>query len=435
MIIGRLAVFWVFLNHSVGLEVFRNFFFFDWISWSLILLTFFITFIIITGRYLGIKFLKKNSAVFVFLRFFMSLMLILSFLSMRPILFYIYFEASLIPIFLLIIGWGYQPERLQARIYILFYTLFASLPLLLVVLLLNEEFFSFFVKTNLNFRQNFNFLILFFFILAFLIKLPMYGVHLWLPKAHVEAPVAGSMILAGVLLKLGSYGLWRVVFIISKNFITIRRVILVIGLLGGVIASFVCSVQVDIKALVAYSSVVHMGILLAGVRRLFLYGYEGALCIILGHGVVSSGLFYLVGTIYDRLGSRRLFVRKGLIIVFPSLTILWFILCIYNIRAPPSLALLREILLTSSILKWRRITFLFLMIMNFISMVYTFYIYSQTQQGKINSRIFSSEMLRRREYRVGIFHSLSISILFLIFWLFYLNSLMKIWNCDFHDAF
>jgi NADH:ubiquinone oxidoreductase subunit 4 (subunit M) len=97
---------------------------------------------------------------------------------------------------------------------------------------------------------------------------------------------------------------------------------IIFGLVGGVIVRFVCSVQVDMKALVAYSSVVHIGILLRGIRRLFLFGYEGALCIILGHGLVSSGLFFLVGVIYDRIGRRRLLINKGIMVLFPSLSLL-----------------------------------------------------------------------------------------------------------------
>lgn len=426
---------WVFLNHAVSFEVIREYFFFDWLRWLLILLTFFISFLILSGRYFRVKFFKKNSVLFIFFSLVMALILSFAFLRVKPILFYIFFEASLIPIFLLIIGWGYQPERLQARVYILFYTLFASLPLLLVILLSNEDFQIFYIKNLLGEGLRLDYLIRWFFIIAFLVKLPIFGVHLWLPKAHVEAPVAGSIILAGVLLKLGRYGLWRVILFSSNYFTRFAWSLMVIGLAGGVVARFVCRVQVDMKALVAYSSVVHMGILLAGIRTLFLFGYEGALCIILGHGVVSSGLFFLVGVIYDRLGRRSLFVRKGLIVIFPSITIFWFLLRIYNIRAPPSLSLLREIFLTTSILKWRTIMFFLLILINFIRIVYTFYIYSQTQQGKVNSAIFRLRMVTARELIVAILHSARITFLVLIFWLFYLNSLIKIWNCDFQDAF
>jgi NADH-ubiquinone oxidoreductase chain 4 len=206
----------------------------------------------------------------------------------------------------------------------LFYTLLASLPLLVIILIAQSDF-SFFSLNEfiLIFDQNIlRLLIIIFIILAFLVKLPIFFFHLWLPKAHVEAPVAGSMILAGILLKLGSYGLWRVLRRILSVFKIYSYWLMVIGLIGGLLVRFVCFIQVDIKSLVAYSSVVHIGILLRGMRSLRFIGYEGALALILGHGVVSSGLFYLVGVNYDRIHSRRLIINKGMIILFPSITII-----------------------------------------------------------------------------------------------------------------
>jgi NADH-ubiquinone oxidoreductase chain 4 len=173
----------------------------------LIILRIFIISLLIRGRYTNVNFSKKSVILFMRINFFILLFLVLSFISSKLINFYIFFEASLIPIFLLIIGWGYQPERLQAGIYILFYTLFASLPLILVILIIKNEIEYFYDRFNFDSINYLNNLILAIIILAFLVKLPIFFFHLWLPKAHVEAPVAGSMILAGVLLKLGGYGL------------------------------------------------------------------------------------------------------------------------------------------------------------------------------------------------------------------------------------
>lgn len=179
--------------------------------------------------------------------------------------------------------------------------------------------------------------------------------------------------------------------------------------------AFVCLVQVDIKALVAYSSVVHMGLLLAGMRTVFFSGYVGALCIMVGHGVVSSGLFYLVGCSFDRRGRRSLLVGKGLIMIFPAITIFWFILRIFNFRAPPSVNLLGEILLTVSLLKWRRVTFFSLILINFMRMAYGFYLYSFRQHGKVTNRLLRSCNIYTREYFVVMAHRVVVGLMVLCF--------------------
>jgi len=157
-------------------------------------------------------------------------------------------------------------------------------------------------------------------IFAFLLKLPLYIFHLWLPRAHVEAPVAGSMILAGVLLKLGGYGLIRVFPIIY--FFKFRYLFVSVGLFGGLLSGLVCLSQIDVKALVAYSSVGHMGIVLCGVLSFTRVGEVGGYVIIIGHGFCSSGLFCMVNFIYERFVSRRIFLIRGLMVIFPSMVFL-----------------------------------------------------------------------------------------------------------------
>nr|BAT57241.1 NADH dehydrogenase subunit 4 [Fabaeformiscandona kushiroensis] len=396
----------------------------DFLTSFLIVLSFLVGGFMMSGSW-AVKINQKNSIFYVVVCVFMVLFLMATFSVSNLLYFYVFFEAGLIPIFLLILGWGYQPERLQAGVYMLFYTLFASLPLLAVILL-KWDYFNEILWGGTLFLSSgiYTYLIVGAYITAFLVKLPMFCFHLWLPKAHVEAPVAGSMILAGVLLKLGSYGLWRILTsIFSSFYYSFSEILAIFGLVGGLLMAFVCLVQVDMKALVAYSSVVHMGLLLAGMSTILVSGFVGALCLMVGHGIISSGLFYLVGCSFDRSGSRSLLVGKGLMMIFLAMTIFWFILSIFNFSAPPSVNLLGEIFLTVSLLKWSTGTFIFLIMMNFMSMAYGFYLYSFSQHGKVTNSLLSSCNIFFREYVVGLLHSLVVILMVLCFWLFCLGSL------------
>lgn len=419
LIILGAMILWNFLQlRRAGFFLERVIVSFDWLSVILIILSFFIRILIVSARYSRVKFLNKRIRNFLFLIILMLFSLFLSFIRSKVIIFYVFFEMSLIPIFLIIMGWGNQPERLQAGLYMLFYTLFGSLPLLAVVLMNIDIFEYFFLISTLKSNSIFSFLMMFFFIFAFLVKLPIFGVHLWLPKAHVEAPVAGSMILAGVLLKLGGYGLWRVRKLLERRILARGWLWVIMGLVGGTLVSFICMIQVDMKSLVAYSSVVHIGLGLGGLAVLRIRGYEGIYCIILGHGLVSSLMFFLVGVMYDRMHSRRLMLRKGLIVLFPFFTLFWFIACIYNIRAPPSISLLGEIYLTLRLLQWNVFCFFWLILINFIGIVFTFYLYTQRQQGKSIKRINILWSINPREIMISIFHSFSVTRLVVYFWLF-----------------
>lgn len=252
---------------------------------------------------------------------FLLLALILAFSSSSLLIFYIFFEASLIPTFILILGWGYQPERLQAGTYIILYTIFASLPLLIVLLNIGaKDCRNTTVEINLPSRGGV--FIILGALLAFMVKLPLYLVHLWLPKAHVEAPVAGSIILARVLLKLGGFGAIRLVPKVAVGLSSVRWALMSWGLIGGVYVSLACLRQVDVKVLIALSSVAHMAIVFGGILTITTWGVNGALLVIMGHGFCSSGLFCIANINYERRGTRSLLVIKGSQAILPTLT-LW----------------------------------------------------------------------------------------------------------------
>lgn len=319
----------------------------DFIGFRLIILSFWVRMLIILSSSI-IKETNFFSNYFVWLVLGLILILYLCFISLNLIYFYFFFEVSLIPTLLIIIGWGLQLERLQAGVYFIFYTLTASLPLLLNLCVCYWKVGDLLAPLILiNVKESLlagvvSFIIIIRLIIAFLVKLPVFFVHLWLPKAHVEAPVAGSIILAGVLLKLGGFGLRRVIPLVFYTIFKYRGYIVGLGVIRIVYVGFICLRLNDLKALVAYSSVAHIGLVFSGLVTIYRWGIRGGLIIIISHGLSSSGLFCAVNIFYERLGSRRIYFNKGLLLIFSSLRLLVFILCAANISAPPTINLMAE---------------------------------------------------------------------------------------------
>ena len=304
--------------------------------------------------------------------------LVFTFNTTNIIIFYFFFEWSLIPIFFIIIGWGYQPERLKASLSLFFYTLFASLPLLIsIVIIIN---WSGSVKLRIIITQGMPNFLWTITVLAFLVKFPMYFVHLWLPKAHVEAPVSGSIILAGVLLKLGGYGIIRLIRVTNIRIISSQ--IIALALIGGGILGVLCIVQRDIKVVIAYSSVVHIALVIAGRLRLTKWGFEGVLIIILAHGVCSSGIFAAANMIYERRHSRRFFFNSGLLNRRAIFRIVWFVLIVANFGGPFTYNLLGEILLILNLSSLTINSLSVILFLSFFSAAYRLILYRSTNQGQ-----------------------------------------------------
>lgn len=370
--------------------------------------------------------------IFKFIVLILIIFLFLCFSSINIFLFYIFFEARLIPTLFLIIGWGYQPERLQAGVYLLFYTLFASLPIIISLFFFYKNFFT----INLFFYNQLNNLLIYILInLVFFIKIPIYFVHLWLPKAHVEAPVSGSIILAGVILKLGGYGILRFIILFIKISIKVNFIFVRIRLIGSFIVSILCLRQRDIKSLIAYSSVAHIAIVLRGILSLRNWGFSGSIIIIIGHGLCSSGLFCLANIRYERIIRRRLFLNKGILNLIPSLSLIWFLLVCSNIASPPSLNLLGEIFLINRIIIFRKINMLLLSLTSFFGAAYSLYLYGFRQHGILYNGLINFYRCYFREYLLLFLHWIPLNLIIFMFnlILYYLNSLKKILICGIKD--
>nr|YP_009527966.1 NADH dehydrogenase subunit 4 [Ornithodoros sonrai]AYN50619.1 NADH dehydrogenase subunit 4 [Ornithodoros sonrai] len=345
----------------------------------------------------------NNESMFSFYISILTFFLLFCFSLSNLMGFYLFFESVLFPIILMIMGWGYQPERLQAGLYMLFYTLLGSLPLLLFFLLKKFNLSFVYIYWVVNSNTSIGVLMFLMGVMAFFVKMPMYLVHTWLPKAHVEAPIAGSMILAGVLLKLGIYGMFRVSSFMLIEMLDFSFLVMSVVMVGGVIVSMICLCQVDISALIAYSSVCHMGLALGGIFSMNSWGSYGNLLMMLGHGLCSSGLFCLANMYYERVFTRSMLLLKGVGGFFPFMGVWWFIFSVVNMAAPPSMNLGGEIFLIGSLLKWSLLLIIPLGMMSFLSAAYCLYMFSYLHHGSgwVNYSLFSMSL---REQLLMIVH-------------------------------
>jgi NADH-ubiquinone oxidoreductase chain 4 len=187
----------------------------------------------------------------------------------------------------------------------------------------------------------------------------------------------------------------------------------IFSLLGGALVRLICLRQIDLKSLVAYSSVAHIRLVIGGLILLTSWGWGFSYSLIIAHGLCSSGLFYLVNVFYERLGRRSLIINKGIINFFPSITIWWFLLCSRNIAAPPSLNLLGEIGLINGLLRWSKFLIIFLALISFFRAVYSLYLYSFSQHGKSFLGLYSFSFGFNREFLILFLHWFPLNILIL----------------------
>lgn len=374
----------------------------DYIRLMLIILTIWIIPIVVAARQK--VYINHSSPLFIFYIISLTVILLLAFSSSHILSFYVLFEASLIPTLLVIIKWGYQPERLQAGIYLILYTITARLPLLAGISIqaytadLNHILFPLFSfsKYYSSFWLMIN--------LAFIVKLPLFAFHLWLPKAHVEAPVAGSIILAAVLLKLGAYGILRVIYLIPPIYPMLKFYLIRLALWGGIITRLICIRQQDIKSLIAYSSVGHISLVIAGILSNMSWGIWGAISMMISHGLLSSAIFASTDICYSISNSRSLLMNKGLNISIPTISILWFVICAANIAAPPSTNLLSEIILITCSTVSRKLIIIPLGVMRFVAAAYSLTLYVRVNHGPIRNLNSPARFLISRNLIIIVAH-------------------------------
>uniref|UniRef100_UPI0030FEF4BA NADH dehydrogenase subunit 4 n=1 Tax=Astroscopus sexspinosus TaxID=3127373 RepID=UPI0030FEF4BA len=345
-------------------------------------------------------------------------LLILAFSATELFLFYTMFEATLIPTILVITRWGNQAERLNAGTYFLFYTLAGSLPLLVALFLLQNSTgtLSLLILSYSDPLQSSDFSNKLWWaacLLAFLVKMPLYGVHLWLPKAHVEAPIAGSMILAAVLLKLGGYGMMRLTVILTPLTKELNYPFIILALWGVLMTATICLTQTDLKSLIAYSSVSHMGLVAAGILIQTSWGFNGALILMIAHGLTSSALFCLANTNYERTHSRTMILARGLHMALPLMAAWWFFTSLANLALPPLPNFMGELIIITSLFNWSWPTLILTGSGIVITASYTLHMFLTTQRGPLPPHTISLPPSHTREHLMLSLHLLPLICLML----------------------
>nr|YP_010516620.1 NADH dehydrogenase subunit 4 [Spinibdella lignicola]UXN44121.1 NADH dehydrogenase subunit 4 [Spinibdella lignicola] len=319
----------------------------DFVSFFLIYLVFLLMLYVFFNME-GMLQLEYSSVFLIVGSIMLGFLLMLSFVVWDFFYFYLMFEFSVIPMFLLIVGWGYSVERIQAGMYMFLYTMFFSLPFLM--------FLMFFVglSGNSNYLEmqymegvmmNLYEVLMVYFI--FFVKLPIFYVHLWLPKAHVEAPLIGSMILAGLLLKLGGYGMYRYYNIFCVNYMY-SYLFIVFYMWYIFIIGIECLRQIDLKILIAYSSVVHMGLVVLTLTVYNSFSLKGSLMVMFSHGFCSSMMFFFANVGYDRFMSRSIVMNSGMMMLGGIFAYFWLFICFFSLCVPPTYGFVSELMVMFS---------------------------------------------------------------------------------------
>ena len=383
---------------------------------------------------ISIETITVRLKVFIFLLFLVEFCLVLAFSSGSLIYFYIAFETILIPMFFIIGIWGSRRRRIIASYYIFMYTVAGSILFLLgifyIQMLCNTtvylELFTIFA-TKAHSAAIPQILIFKLFFIAFAVKVPMYPFHLWLPEAHVEAPTAGSVILAGLLLKLGGFGFYRfLIALFPLGALWGRSIVYTIALISILYSSVTALRQNDLKRVIAYSSIAHMNFGVLGLFSFYKEGISGAMFLMIGHGLVSSALFIVIGCFYFRYKTRIVDYYGGMATPMPKLSIFFFFFAISNFAFPGTVNFIGELLVLIGIVPITRLFFIFVLIGSVIGTAYTILIYAKVSFGELKYEL-NRKYLDLVNYE---WISLIILLFFTIFFGIYPSYLLDIINWD-----
>lgn len=380
----------------------------DSISYTLILLTVLIMILCLIYLYQRKKNLMKDFVEWMVYLSFLQLGLIGAFTAHDIFSFFIFFELTLIPIYLLMLRFGSKERKIRAAFLIVLYTFFGSVFLFFNILLIygklgTTNYEDLFYISNFFSLEMQVFLWCFFFI-AFTVKIPTFPFHIWLPEAHVEAPTLGSVILAALMLKLGLYGIIKFNLLVLSNITDyVRYYVYFFSLISIFLSGFVSIRQTDIKKIIAYSSIGHMNLILLGLYTLTLETFEGCIFQLFNHGLISAGLFFCIGFLYDRYYTRSFSFYGGLVIICPLTAFFFFLFILSNISFPLTNSFIAEFLIYAGMYNKSDIIVYISSLNMILVAIYSMKLYSHIFFGNFNNRLLKTKDLTYREFFILFF--------------------------------